>query len=297
MHKNRLFLIDAYALIFRLYYGYTKYPKFNSKNLNIATILGFINFLIKLIKKEKPTHLGICFDSQDKTFRHKEFKFYKSKRNKTPQIIKDSIPYIKNILNSMNIYNINNTHYEADDLIGTLTKKAEKHNFQIFIVTYDKDFAQLVSEKVFIYKPLSKYPHIEILGIKEIKIKFDISHPIQIIDLLGIMGDSADNIPGFPGIGEKTAKILLKKFNSLENILKNINKLNVKLQKNIENHKEIGLLSKKLATINTKVPIQFELKKLIFQTPNWEQLNNLCEELELNLYHKINSIYLSILNI
>lgn len=291
MYKNRLFLIDAHALIFRFYYGYTKYPKYNSKKFNTSTILGFINFLIKLIKKEKPTHLGICFDDQHPTFRHKEFKNYKSNRNKTPQSIKDSIPYIKKLLNFMNIYNIKITYYEADDLIGTLAKIAEKNNFNVFIVTYDKDFFQLVSEKIFIYKPISKYPYNQILGINEINMKFDIKYPIQIIDLFGMMGDITDNIPGLPGIGIKTAQKLLKKFNSLENIFENIHQLNNKIRKNIENHKDIGLLSKKLVTINTKVPIKYNFKKLIIQKPNWLKIKNLCENLELDLYNKINSIY------
>lgn len=291
MFNNRLFLIDAYALIFRLYYGYTKYPKINSKNLNISTILGFINFLLKLIKRERPTHLGVCFDSTHQTFRHKQFKNYKNKRKKTPIIIQQSIPYIKQILNSMNIYNIKRKNYEADDLIGTLAKQAEKNNFQIFIVTYDKDFAQLVSEQIYIYKPISKKPYREILGIKEIKIKFNINNPIQITDLLGIMGDYTDNIPGVPGIGEKTATKLLQQFNSLDNILKNLNELDNKIKKKIEDNQEIGMLSKQLATINTQVPFPCNTNKLIFKLPNWKKFQNLCQKLELDLYNKTYSIY------
>lgn len=293
MIKNRLFLIDAYALIFRLYYGYNKYPKFNSKNLNISTILGFFNFLIKLIKKENPTHLSICFDTKKKTFRHKEFKNYKSNRKKTPEIIQISIPYIKKLLNYMNIHHIKLINYEADDLIGTLAKIAEKNNFEIFIVTYDKDFSQLVSEKIYIYQPISKPPYNKILGIKEIKLIFEITHPMQFTDLLGIIGDQADGIPGLKGIGKKTAIKLLKKFNCLENILNNIDQLNIKIQNNIKNHQKIAILSKKLATINTTVPLKINLKELIIKKPNWIKLKTLCEKLELDIYHKIYLIYLN----
>lgn len=292
MNQNRLFLLDAYALIFRSYYAFIKNPRINSKNFNTSVIFSFINSLLKLIKEEKPTHIGVCFDVSGQTFRHKQFPNYKANRSKTPESICISIPYIQNILCAMNISIIEIKGYEADDLIGTLAKCAENNNFQTFMVTSDKDYAQLVSENIFIYKFYSSKNDLKIMGVEAIKQKFDLNYPIQIIDFFGMVGDCIDNIPGIPGIGEKTAKKLLKEYDSLENILDNVGKLKGKIRTNIENNKEIGLLSKKLATIDIQVPLKFESQKFILKDPDFDKIEFIFKELEFKvLYETFCSIY------
>lgn len=291
--KKQLFLIDGYILIFRAYYAFIKNPRINSQELNTSVIFGFLQSLIKIIKNEKPTHLAICFDVKGKTFRHKLYTNYKSNRKKTPESIRISIPYIKNIINAMKISFLEMSGYESDDLIGTLAKKAEKKNFKIFIVTLDKDFGQLVSKNIMIYQLANKKNQKKILGIEEIKNKFQVKNPIQIIDLLGMMGDIIDNIPGLPGIGKKTAIKFIKEYGSLENLFNNINKIKGKIRYKIENKKDIGFLSKKLATINTNVPIKFDDKDLLLKEPDWNEIYSLFKELEFsNLYDKIYNIYL-----
>ena len=294
MSQNRLYLLDAYALIFRAYYAFIKNPRINSKNLNTSAIFGFTNSLLELIKKEKPTHLAVCFDVGGKTFRHEEFESYKANREETPEAIRLAVPYIQEILQAMNIPVIGKEGFEADDVIGTLAKKAETHHYQTFMVTPDKDFAQLVSPNIFMYKPSSRGNDIEILGVEEVKTKYEIQNPLQVIDLLGMMGDAVDNIPGIVGIGEKTAKKLIQEYGSLENLLENTSQLKGKMKENVENCREIALLSKKLATISIDVPIDFEPEKLLLETPNWEKIKVIFEELEFKrLYENIHQVFSS----
>ncbi|MCB9201543.1 MAG: DNA polymerase I [Flavobacteriales bacterium] len=292
-NDNRLFLLDAYALIFRAYYAFIKNPRINSKNLNTSAIFGFTNSLLELIKKEKPTHIAVCFDVGGKTFRHEDYTEYKANREETPEAIKVAVPYIQQIIKAMHIPIIGMEGYEADDVIGTLAKKAEQNGYKTYMVTPDKDFAQLVSENIFMYKPSSRGNDIEILGVNEVKQKYEVENPSQVIDLLGMMGDSVDNIPGLPGVGEKTAKKFIKEFGSLENLLENTNQLKGKMKEKVEENKELGLLSKKLATINTEVPIDFEPEKLTLDSPNWEEIQSLFQELEFRrTYENIQKIFL-----
>src|SRR5574344_189960 len=219
MNKNQLYLIDAMALIYRSFYALNKNPRINSKGLNTSAILGFFNTLLDIIQKHNPTHLAICFDLQAPTFRHEEYEQYKSNREAMPEDIRTSIPYIKKLIEAMNIPMISKEGYEADDVIGTLAKKAAKQNFDVFMVTPDKDYAQLVDDNIFILKlPRMVNPE-QIMGVKEVLEKFEIRTPCQVIDILGLWGDCSDNIPGVKGIGEKKAKALMKDFDSIEDIL------------------------------------------------------------------------------
>ncbi len=244
-NQKRLFLLDAYALIFRGYYAFIKNPRINSKGLDTSAVMGFMNSLMDVIKRERPDYLAVAFDKDGSQARCEIFPEYKANRDETPEAIKISIPYIKEILNAMHIPIIEVPGIEADDLIGTLSKKAEKEGFQVFMVTPDKDFAQLVSENIFMYRPARMGNGIEIWGVKEVQEKFEVNDPLQVIDFLGMMGDAVDNIPGLPGVGEKTAKKLLAEFGSMENLLENTDKLKGKMREKIEANKEIGLLSKK----------------------------------------------------
>ena len=223
--SKRLFLLDAYALIFRGYYAFIKNPRINSKGFDTSAIMGFTNSLIDLIKRESPDYLAVCFDKGGSKVRSELFKEYKANRQETPEVIKLSIPFIKRILQAMHIPSIIKEGYEADDIIGTLAKKAEKKGFQTFMVTPDKDFAQLVSNNIFIYRPSRMGNGIEIWGIPEVKEKFKVKTPEQVIDYLGMMGDSVDNIPGLPGVGDKTAKKFIAEFGSIENLLVNTDKI------------------------------------------------------------------------
>nr|WP_314896142.1 DNA polymerase I [uncultured Flavobacterium sp.] len=278
--QKRLFLLDAYALIFRGYYAFIKNPRINSKGMDTSAIMGFMNSLIDVIKREKPDHLAVAFDNGGSQLRNDIFPEYKAHRDATPEAIKIAIPYIQDLLKAMHIPIIEVKGYEADDLIGTIAKQAEKQNYKVFMVTPDKDFAQLVSENIFMYKPARMGNGIEIWGVPEVLEKFEIERPDQVIDFLGMMGDTADNIPGLPGVGEVTAKKLLKEFGTMENLLANTDKLKGKMKENIEANKEKGLLSKTLATILLDCPVIFDETDYELSTPDIEKTDALFNELE-----------------
>ena len=278
-NKKRLFLIDAYALIFRGYYAFIKNPRINSKGVDTSAILGFTNSLFDVIKRERPEYIAVCFDKGGSQDRIKIFPEYKANRDETPEGIKIAVPYIQEILNALGICIMVKEGYEADDIIGTLAKKAEKENFETYMVTPDKDFAQLVNKKTFIYKPLFGGGY-ETWGIEEVNNKFEISDPIQVIDFLAMKGDSVDNIPGLPGVGDKTAKKFLKEYGSIENLLSNTDKIKGKLREKIEANSEAGLLSKKLATIITDVPVDFDSNKFKLSVDEPDKLYEIFSDLE-----------------
>ena len=278
-NKKRLFLIDAYALIFRGYYAFIKNPRINSKGLDTSAVLGFTNSLFDVIKRERPEYIAVCFDKGGSHDRIEIFPEYKANRDETPEAIKMAVPYIQEILNALGICIMVKEGYEADDIIGTLAKKAEKENFETYMVTPDKDFAQLVNEKTFIYKPLFGGGY-ETWGIEEVNNKFEISDPIQVIDFLAMKGDSVDNIPGLPGVGDKTAKKFLKEYGSIENLLSNTDKIKGKLREKIEANSEAGLLSKKLATIITDVPVDFDSNKFKLSLDEPDKLYEIFSDLE-----------------
>jgi len=278
--QKRLFLLDAYALIFRGYYAFIKNPRINSKGMDTSAIMGFMNSLMDVIKREKPDHLAVAFDKGGSDYRYEMYQEYKAHRDETPEAIKIAVPYIQELLKAMHIPIMEKAGFEADDLIGTLAKQAEKEGYQVFMVTPDKDFAQLVSENIFMYKPARMGNDIEIWGIPEVLKKFEIERPEQVIDFLGMMGDSADNIPGFPGVGEVTAKKLLKEFGSMENLLENTDKLKGALKDKIENNKELGILSKKLARILLDCPVTFDATDFELSKPDVEKTDALFQELE-----------------
>lgn len=280
MSQKRLFLLDAYALIFRGYYAFIKNPRINSKGMDTSAIMGFMNSLMDVIKREKPDHLAVAFDKGGSQLRNEIFPEYKAHRDATPEAIKIAVPYIQELLKAMHIPIIEVKGYEADDLIGTIAKQAEKQNYKVFMVTPDKDFAQLVSENIFMYKPARMGNGIEIWGIPEVLAKFEIDRPEQVIDFLGMMGDAADNIPGLPGVGEVTAKKLLKEFGTMENLLANTDKLKGKMKENIEANKEKGLLSKTLATILLDCPVVFDETDYELSTPDIDKTDALFNELE-----------------
>ena len=280
MSQKRLFLLDAYALIFRGYFAFIKNPRINSKGMDTSAIMGFMNALMDVIKREKPDHLAVAFDKGGSTYRYEMYQEYKAHRDETPEAIKIAVPYIQELLKAMHIPIIEVAGFEADDLIGTLSKQAEKEDYKVFMVTPDKDFAQLVSENIFMYKPARMGNDIEIWGIPEVLAKFEIERPEQVIDFLGMMGDSADNIPGFPGVGEVTAKKLLKEFGSMENLLENTDKLKGALKDKIENNKELGILSKKLARILLDCPVTFNATDYELSKPDVEKTDALFQELE-----------------
>ena len=277
---KKLFLLDAYALIFRGYYAFIKNPRINSKGLNTSAIMGFMNSLLEVIRREKPDHLAVAFDKGGSTFRLEMFEAYKANRDETPEAIKIAVPYIHQLLQSMHIPIIEKEGFEADDLIGTLAKQAEKEGYQVYMVTPDKDFAQLVSENIFVYRPARMGNDIEIWGVEEVKQKFEIERPDQVIDFLGMMGDAVDNIPGLPGVGEKTAKKLLAEFGSMENLLENTHQLKGAIKDKIEANKEQGLLSKKLATILLDCPVTFDAKDYELSVPDFDKTHALFDELE-----------------
>ena len=277
--QKRVFLVDAFALIFRGYYAFIKNPRINSKGLDTSAIMGFMNSLLDVIKRERPDHLAVCFDKGGSVDRVEMFEAYKANRDETPEAIKIAVPYIQEILKAMHIPIMVKTGFEADDVIGTLSKQAEKEGFKTFMVTPDKDFAQLVSENIFMYKPRFGGGY-DIWGVPEIQEKFGVERPEQVIDFLGMMGDSADNIPGLPGVGEKTAKKFLAAYGSMENLLANTHELKGKLKEKIEGAKELGLLSKKLATIMLDVPVTFNAKDFELDQPNLEKVTELFNELE-----------------
>jgi len=280
MSQKRLFLLDAYALIFRGYYAFIKNPRINSKGMDTSAIMGFMNSLMDVIKRERPDHLAVAFDKGGSDLRNELYPEYKAHRDATPEAIKIAIPYIQALLNAMHIPIIEVAGFEADDLIGTIAKQAEKQNYKVFMMTPDKDFAQLVSENIFMYKPARMGNGIEIWGIPEVLAKFEIERPEQVIDFLGMMGDAADNIPGLPGVGEKTAKKFLAEYGSMENLLANTHQLKGAIKDKIEANAELGLLSKKLATICVDCPVAFNEEDYELSTPDVEKTDALFHELE-----------------
>jgi len=277
--QKRLFLVDAYALIFRGYYAFIKNPRINSKGLDTSAIMGFMNSLLDVIKRERPDHLAVCFDKGGSVDRVEMFEAYKANRDATPEAIKIAVPYIQEILKAMHIPIMVKDGFEADDVIGTLSKQAEKEGYKTFMVTPDKDFAQLVSENIFMYRPKFGGGY-ETWGIPEVQKKFEVEHPLQVIDFLGMMGDASDNIPGLPGVGEKTAKKFLAAYGSMENLLANTHELKGKMKEKVEAAKELGLLSKKLATIMLDVPVIFDAKDFELDEPDIEKVTELFNELE-----------------
>lgn len=278
--QKRLFLLDAYALIFRGYYAFIKNPRINSKGMDTSAIMGFMNSLMDVIKREKPDHLAVAFDKGGSDYRFEMYQEYKAHRDETPEAIKIAVPYIQELLRAMHIPIVEKAGFEADDLIGTLAKQAEKEGFQVFMVTPDKDFAQLVSDNIFMYKPARMGNDIEIWGIPEVLAKFEIERPDQVIDFLGMMGDAADNIPGLPGVGEKTAKKFLAEFGTLENLLANTHQIKGAIKDKIEANAELGILSKKLATILLDCPVTFDADNYELSKPDVEKTDALFQELE-----------------
>lgn len=278
--QKRLFLLDAYALIFRGYYAFIKNPRINSKGMDTSAIMGFTNSLLDVIKRERPDHLAVCFDKGGSATRTEMFTDYKANRDETPEAIRVAVPYIQQILEAMHIPVVVKEGYEADDIIGTLAKQAEKEDYQVFMVTPDKDFAQLVSENIFMYRPARMGNGIEIWGIPEVQEKFEVERPEQVIDYLGMMGDAVDNIPGLPGVGDKTAKKFIKAYGSMEGLLEHTDELKGKLKEKIEANKDLGVLSKQLATILLDVPVQFNAKNYQLSQPDAQAVSALFEELE-----------------
>ena len=277
--QKRLFLIDAYALIFRGYYAFIKNPRINSKGEDTSAIMGFMNSLLDVIKRERPDHLAVCFDKGGSVDRVEMFEAYKANRDETPEGIKTAVPYIYEILKAMHIPIMVKEGYEADDVIGTLAKKAEKEGYKTFMVTPDKDFAQLVSENIFMYRPVFGGGY-ETWGIPEVQQKFEVTDPLQVIDYLGMMGDASDNIPGLPGVGPKTAKKFLAAYGSMEGLLANTHELKGKMKEKVETNGELGLLSKKLATIMLDVPVNFDAEDFEMSEPDVPKVTEIFQQLE-----------------
>ncbi|WP_339695530.1 DNA polymerase I [uncultured Marixanthomonas sp.] len=278
--KKRLFLLDAYALIFRGYYALIKNPRINSKGQDTSAIMGFTNSLFDVIRREKPDHIAVCFDKDGSKERKEMYPEYKANRDETPDVIRQSIPIIKDIIKAMHIPCVEISGMEADDIIGTLAKQAEKENYQVFMVTPDKDFGQLVSENIFMYRPARMGNAIEIWGIPEIQKRFGVERPEQVIDYLGMMGDASDNIPGLPGVGDKTAKKFIKQFDSMEGLLENTDQLKGKMKEKVIANAELGRLSRKLATIFTDCEVTFNEKDYEMSMPDSEKVQEIFEELE-----------------
>ncbi len=294
MAKKRVFLLDAYALIFRGYYALIKNPRINSKGMDTSAILGFMNSLLDVIRREKPDLLAVAFDKGGSVARNDAFPAYKANRQETPEAIRLAVPYIHKILESMQIPIVEVAGYEADDLIGTLAKQAEKQGYEVYMVTPDKDFAQLVSENIFIYKPARMGNGIEIWGIDKVKEKFEVENPLQVIDYLGMMGDAVDNIPGLPGVGDKTAKKFIKQYGSMENLLANTADLKGKMKEKVEANADLGLLSKQLATIMLDCPVTFNEDDYHLSQPKFQEVNAIFQELEFRrMWDTLNRIFVN----
>lgn len=278
--EKKLFLLDGMALIYRAYFALSKVPRLTSYGLNTGAIMGFTNTLLELLKNQKPSHIAVVFDTEAPTNRHLEFAAYKAQREAMPEDLARAIPYIFRLIEGFNIPIITKDGYEADDIIGTLAKKAEKEGFTVYCMTPDKDFGQLVSDQIFIYKPARMGNGAEVLGVPEILEKWEITDVSQVIDILGLWGDAVDNIPGIPGIGEKTAKKLVQQYGSIENLIAHSHELKGKQRENVENFADQGMISKKLATILLDVPVELEEKLLAIEEPDREQLEPLFAELE-----------------
>ena len=279
-NEKKLFLLDGFALIYRAYFAFAQNPRINSKGLDTSAIFGFANTLNEVIRKEIPSHIAVVFDRSAPTQRHIEYPSYKAQREAMPDGIRDALPYIDKLLEAFNIPKLYKDGFEADDVIGTLAKKAEQKGYKTYMMTSDKDFAQLVSENIFMYRPGNKWNPTSVWGIPEVLEKFDIARVDQVIDFLAMMGDSADNIPGLPGVGRKTAQKFLKQYNSMEGLFANSHELKGKMKENIVSSQEIGLLCKKLVTIITDVPIEFDEERLKFEPINNEKLIELFQHLE-----------------
>ena len=277
---EKLFLLDAYALIYRAYYAFIKNPRINSKGFNTSAIMGFVNTLEDVLKKEQPTHIGIAFDPAGPTFRHEAYEQYKAQREETPEVIRLSVPIIKDIIRAYSIPILEVSGYEADDVIGTLATEAGRQGITTYMMTPDKDYGQLVSDNVFMYRPKYGDKEFEVMGVAEVKAKFDIQSPAQVIDMLGLMGDTADNIPGCPGVGEKTAQKLIAQFGSIENLLEHTSELKGAIKTKVETNREQILFSKFLATIKTDVPIRLDMDGLKREEPDKETLKRIFEDLE-----------------
>ena len=286
--KKKIFLVDAYAIIYRAYFAFIKNPRINSKGYDTSTVFGFANSIFEIINKHKPTHLAVVFDSKEPTFRHIEFSEYKANRQEMPDPIKNSLDYIFKFLDSINVKTYAKPGYEADDIIGTISKALEKKEFEVFMMTPDKDFAQLVSKNIKMYRPSSKWKPSEIWGVENVLEQFKIQNQKQVIDLLALMGDASDNIPGIPGVGKITAQKFISQFGSVENLLENVDKISGKIKEKVIDGKESAILSKRLATIITDVPIEFDEKEMIVGQFNSVKLKELFDELEFrNLSEKI----------
>ena len=277
---NKLFLLDAYALIYRAYYAFIRAPRINSKGQNTSAIFGFVNTLEDVLKKEQPTHIGVAFDPKGPTFRHELFEQYKAQREETPEDIRASVPIIKDILRAYRIPILEVSGYEADDVIGTLAHQADQQGIKTYMMTPDKDYGQLVTENALIYRPKFGDKEFEVMGIERVKEKFGIERPEQIIDLLGLMGDSSDNIPGCPGVGEKTAQKLIAEYGDIPTLLARRDELKGALKTKIDSNVELIELSRFLATIKTDAPITLDLEALKREKPDEEKIQTLFEELE-----------------
>jgi DNA polymerase-1 len=280
MAEKKLFLLDAYALIYRAHFAFTKNPRINSKGHNTSVPFGFTNTLLEVIQKQKPTHIAVAFDTSAKTFRDEMFTEYKATRQETPEDIRSGVPIVKEIIKGFNIPVLELDGYEADDIIGTIAKHAEKEGYTVYMMTPDKDFGQLVNEKIFLYKPAYMGNAVDILGPKEVCEKWDIEDVSQVQDILGLQGDSSDNIPGIPGIGPKTAAELLKKYKTVENVVAHASELKGKQKERVEQFGEQAILSKKLATIITDVPVPWKEEDLAYTGPDIEKLKPILDDLE-----------------
>ena len=280
MANKKLFLLDGMALVYRAYFAFSKNPRITSYGFNTSAIFGYTNTLLDVLKREKPTHIGVSFDTAAPTARHIEFEAYKAHRQEMPEDISKALPYIRKITEALKIPLLILDGYEADDIIGTIAKKAEKVGYDVYMMTPDKDFGQLVSEHIFIYKPAHLGNDFEVLGIPQILKRWEITDVKQVIDILGLMGDAVDNIPGVPGVGEKTAKVFIQKYGSVEGLYEHTNELKGKQKENVENNKEQAFLSKRLATIDLNVPIELVEEQLILEPPDKEAVEKLFDELE-----------------
>ena len=277
---KKLFLLDGMALIYRAHFALSKNPRFTSTGINTSAVMGFANTLMEVLRKEKPSHIAVVFDTDAPTERHLDFEAYKAHRQAMPEDLSAALPYIFKLIEGFNIPVITMDGFEADDIIGTMAKEGERQGFQVFCMTPDKDFAQLVSENIFIYKPARMGNEMEIMGVTEVLNKWEIDNVEQVIDILGLWGDAVDNIPGVPGVGEKTSKLLIKQYGSIENIIANAHELKGKLRENVQNFADQAMVSKKLATIILNVPVEFDEKALLLEEPSRELLEPLFAELE-----------------
>ena len=283
---HKLFLLDAYALIYRAHFAFSKAPRITSKGMNTSAVFGFTNTLLEVLQKEKPTHIGVAFDTAAPTFRHTAYTEYKSQRQAQPEDITIAVPYVKKLVKAFGIPVLAMDGYEADDVIGTIAKRAARAGFEVFMMTPDKDYGQLVEEHVYLYKPAFMGKGVEVLGEKEILQKWGIKRIDQVTDILGLQGDAVDNIPGIPGVGEKTAQKLIEEFDTVENLIANAALLKGKQKENVEQYAQQALLSKQLATIDINVPVSFEADELKCRDADKAVLTELLEELEFRTIKK-----------